>query len=703
MMRDGRLGRLLGYLGCMVLAALLAACGGGGGGTSTSGDVVPIGPRAPSAAEGLDRFLLFPNPQVRADGVFEVGDASYAKAYYEAIDPTNAKDTLAKWKAANNIGVTTGGHTEYYITVGDQRDLGYGRRMTAHRNPDGTMAFVVDNHLVGAYGGYSPLNLEAAVNQVAQWHLGTNAIEFSPGPDAGTGGRPADGSFAKFYSFDPTTGARLSTISLDGRPAKAMPTVCITCHGGRGDPLTPPDPVTGKQLFPLVMNSYSQHRGDLQGRLHPFEPAAFDYSTIAGYTRAELEPAMKTINKMVLCSFPFPTTGLAPVATVRKNEDVCRREAIRHEYQGTAATHLKAIYGGQTGRVTATDGMPDATSTVDSTRDMYVEPTWATAGQSALYLNVQAESCRVCHLLRGTGNQSDIDFDTFDHFDSNKDRIKAHIADRGNMPLAKLIYDKFWSTVGIFQTMGTYLMTNLTGTISPATGLPYSEGYSDGAMMPGRPIADPGPSRVVKQGATTLSAAMSLYSSSYQWTLTSNPGGRASLTDPSSATPVFNATANGTYVVQLVAGQGSTASVPAALTLVVDNSLLYTPSNLRFADIKAVLQAGLGTCTTCHQNGGNGTLLPPIWYTSYDRAGTGNGADATNDHWFYTELRGRINFTDIVASPLLRKPSGHHHGANLVPGVIPMPGFDTTLVPGDPGRANYDKVLNWILNGAPET
>jgi mono/diheme cytochrome c family protein len=685
MMRDGRLERLLAYLGCMVLAALLAACGGGGGGTSTSGDVVPVGPRAPSAAEGLDRFLLFPNPQVRADGVLEVGDAGYAKAYYEAIDPTNAKDTLVKWKAANNIGVTTGGHTEYHITVGDQRDLGYGRRMTAHRNPDGTMAFVVDNYLVGAYGGYSPLNLEAAVNQVKQWHLGTNAIEFSPGPDAGTGGRPADGSFAKFYTFDPTTGARLSTISLDGRPAKAMPTVCITCHGGRGDPLTPPDPVTGKQLFSLVMNSYSQHRGDVQARLHPFEPAAFDYSPIAGYRRSELEPAMKTINQMVLCSFPLPVGTVAATP-----EDACRRPSIRHEYQGTAATHLKEMYGGP--------GMPTATSL---TTDTYVEPSWAAAGQSALY-DVQGQSCRACHLLRGTGNQSDIDFETFDHFDSNKDRIKAHIADRGNMPLAKLIYDKFWNTVGIFQTMGTYLLTNLTGTISPATGLRYSEGYSDGASMPGRPIADPGPSRVVKPGATTLSAAMSLYSSSYQWTLTSNPGGGASLTDPTSATPVFNATANGTYVVQLVASQGSTASVPSVLTLVVDNGLPYTPANLRFADIKTVLQAGLGTCTTCHQSGGNGTLLPPIWYSSYDRAGTGNGADATNDHWFYTELRGRINFTDIVASPLLRKPSGHHHGANLVPGVIPRPGFDTTLVPGDAGRADYDKVLNWIMNGAPE-
>ncbi|MBP6852524.1 MAG: hypothetical protein KA164_13035, partial [Rhodoferax sp.] len=182
--------RMRTTLAALATSLLLAACGGGGGGESNGVVVVPGAPRAAALASGLDRFLLYPNPVVRAsDNQFEVGAVEYAQAYYEAIDPTNARDTLAKFKAVNNIGVTTGGHTEHHITVGDQRDLGYGRRMTAHQNPDGTMAFVVENYLVGGYGGYSPLNLEAAINRVPNWHLGTNAIEFSPGPLAGTGGR----------------------------------------------------------------------------------------------------------------------------------------------------------------------------------------------------------------------------------------------------------------------------------------------------------------------------------------------------------------------------------------------------------------------------------------------------------------------------------------------------------------------------------
>ena len=70
--------------------------------------------------------------------------------------------------------------------------------------------------------------------------------------------------------------------------------------------------------------------------------------------------------------------------------------------------------------------------------------------------------------------------------------------------------------------------------------------------------------------------------------------------------------------------------------------------------------------------------------------------DATDDLWFYTETRGRINFTDIIASPILRKPSGNHHNG------LQRPGFNTSVAPGQPTRASYDLFLNWILNGAPQ-
>ena len=49
-----------------------------------------------------------------------------------------------------------------------------------------------------------------------------------------------------------------------------------------------------------------------------------------------------------------------------------------------------------------------------------------------------------------------------------------------------------------------------------------------------------------------------------------------------------------------------------------------------------------------------------------------------------------------VSGALLRKPSGNHHGGGLVTG------FNAALTPGAVGREDYDKILGWIMNGAPE-
>ncbi len=662
-----RLINTLGTISAIACAALLCACGGGGSGGSGNADVVSgeKGPVIPTT--GPDSFLLFPNPQKQADGSLEVNSAAYATAYYEAIDPNSERTTLTAFKAKNGFGSGMG--EEASIIIGDQRDLGYGRKMTGRRNPDGSLAFVVENYLVGSYGPYSPFNLEAAINGVDQWHLGTNGIEVSvvePGP---ANPSPNAIRFVKFYTFNPVTGARLMAANLDGRGDKSMPTICVSCHGGRGDALTPAHPVTGKRLFTRLMNSASGARGDLAAQLHPFEPPSFDFSTIAGYSRSEQEAKIKALNKMVLCSFSLPTGTALPTPNA---EDSCRRVANPNEYQGEAATHLKQLYGG--------DGLPNATST---TTDTYVPMSWQVHGQQTLYTNTVSQSCRVCHGLRGTGNQSDISFEDFTAFDAYSDRIKTHIVDRGNMPLAKLISDKYWSTPAINGTMASYL-----------TG----KGYTDGAARPGRPVADPGLDRVVKSGAAIpLSAAMSLYSTTYQWSVTS---GTATLSDAVSATPTLTATGgDGVYTVQLTTGNGTTSSASKTLRIKVDSTLVWDPASIKFADIKTLLQAGGGLCTTCHVTGkdpATTAAVPPLFYGDFDRAGTGDASDATNRHWLYTEVRGRVNFTDLAGSALLRKPSGNHHNGGV------RPGFDASLPLGDSGRIDYDKFVAWIVRGAPE-
>lgn len=639
----------------LIASIVLAACGGGGG--DAINVARPPGPPAPTFTDP-DSFLLFPNPQLQADGTVQTDTLAYAEAYYRAIDPTNAKDTLAKWMAFHGFG--TGGGTEVNVVFGDVRDLGYGRRMTARQYTDGSgntvVAIMVENYLVSpaAVYSYSRVNLDAAVVRDTRWHIGTNVIEFSPGP---AGGIP----FTKFFTYAPD-GTRALRVDLDGRGEKAMPGPCITCHGGRMDALTPPDG-TGNPRFPLVANTASGQRGDLLGRMHPIEVDHVDFSSTPGFTRAEQEPALKILNKMVLCT--YPRAGAAAGA-----EDACRRPALAHEWQGTGAAMIKAAYGG--------DGMPNATYS-----DTYVPTGWLAAGQSSLYQAVYVPSCRACHTLRGNGAQSDIDLDSFAKFQGYADRIKAHVFDRGNMPLARIVYDAFWPNASAVGQLATFLENQ---------GLTVRNG-SGAVLRPGRPIADPGPNRVVKPGATTLSAGMSKFATSYRWSLVSGPAG-ATLANATTATPTFNATTDGTYVVQLIATGSGVDSAPVQLTIVVDsNPTVPAPSTIRFSNIKAVLQAP-GACTTCHVPGGTGG--PPVVYNNIDRNSDGTAGDATDDAWFYAEVRSRINFTDIVASPLLRKPSNNHHNGGL------QPGFDTSLAPGQPGRASYDLFLNWILNGAPQ-
>lgn len=644
---------------------ILSACGGGGGSGSTSSKTSAAAAAAAAAVSSLlpgtlelpDLFLLFPNSQKQDDGSIQTNTVAYATAYYTAIDPANERTTKAAFMAKNGFGNLATG-TEITVVFGDTKDLGYGRRMTARRNNDGTMAFIVDNYVVdtgGAYG-YSSLNVDAAVVQSSTRFIGSNAIEFSPSPTGGP-------NFNKFYNFA-TDGTRNLVANLDGKGSKAMPNICTNCHGGRADSLTPAG------LFQIVENSVSKKRGDVQARLQVLKVDTFDYSALnASFTRASQEANLKQINKWVLESYPL--SGAAAGA-----EDNNRPAAGANEWQGTAATFIKNAYGG--------DGMPNATYAAPA-----VPANWVAAGQTTLYQQVVSPACMTCHILRGTANQSDLDFQTYTKFLNYGDRIKAHVIDRGNMPLAKIVYNEFWETG---STMPNLMATFLEDAAQPSPG-PYTVRSSGTVLTPGRPIADPGPNRVVRQGANTLSASMSLYSSTYAWSLVSENGGavvNATLTNPNSSAPTFNATADGTYVVRLIATSSSgTASTPALLTIVVNNALALAPTAVRFSDIKTIFGAGGANCVSCHDLTNinlAGAGKPPVSYTAGDYA---------DDATFYAAVRSRINMTDIVASPLLRKPSGQHHGGGTIAN------FDPTLTPGNAGRANYDTFLNWILNGAP--
>jgi hypothetical protein len=130
----------------------------------------------------------------------------------------------------------------------------------------------------------------------------------------------------------------------------------------------------------------------------------------------------------------------------------------------------------------------------------------------------------------------------------------------------------------------------------------------------------------------------------------------------------FGASLDGTYELNLVVGSGSARSATQTLRLVVDSALAPAPSAVGFADVKAVLQVD-GGCTTCHSSVIGGVQRPPVSFRSEDHDG---------DAALHAEVRGRVNFTEIAASPLLRKPAGAHHAGSR------SAGFDATPRPGNP-------------------
>ncbi|HZF19829.1 MAG TPA: hypothetical protein VE008_09000 [Burkholderiales bacterium] len=695
---------LLRTAAALALATILGAC--------TQKNTADVQDQQATAATalGIDRLLLFPNP-IGTDpfaldgGTFETNTSDYATAYYAAIDATNAKDTIDKWRAANGFTgyanpVRPG--TEHLAVFRDVKDLGYGRRMTGRRNSDdNSVAFYVENYNVapnGSVGYSSDFNVDAAIRRDTQWHVGTNAIEWTSTPcipnfDPADCDNTGTVKFAKYYNFSSADGTRQLAVDLDGHGKKAMPGPCITCHGGRGDPLTPPD-ASGKPRFPLVENLPSRKRGDVGARLHGQNVDSFGYSTTqAGFAKSDMQPFLADFNQWILCTYPSPTAATVNSSAAGTPWGTCARPiAGQNEWQGTAAEMIQSWYGGP--------AMPGPFS------DTYVPAGWNSSTTIAgttfapidLYKNVVEPYCRTCHILRGTKNQDDINFFNYGApaagvnpatgFLSYADRIKVMVFDRGNMPLAQIPHQDFWNSSAP-QMLATFVDSQLgAGTATSSSGSP---------LMPGRPIADPGPDRMVKTGANAvLTGENSLFASTFSWTNVSGPGNPL-ITNATGMVAIFNASVAGTYVVNLSVNGGASSK---NVTITVDDNF-PDPLNIKFAQVKNVLQniSHSGTsqqCISCHTPTANvavATRVPPIWYTDFDRNGSGGAADSTDDAWFLKALSGRVNLTEIEASPLLRKPTGNHHN-----GLKVIDTADTTTG-GSGGLRNYSILYNWVLAG----
>lgn len=677
-----------------------------------------------------------------------IDSENYGKAYYEAIDPLDEKDTLEKWKQVNGFYEADAAGRVIEPRFRDTKDLGYGRGLRMWTRPDGSLYFFVENFQVRTVPGleYTTLNLNALLQDIRPHHFGSNAIEFStypygPGEPCGhdSGAEcaapilalpdPTDPpKFAKFFTFDATQGdqtredheneTRLDTVNLDGRGHKAMPGACVYCHGGTLRPLREDGTFRDNSLNGTGGNGIN---GDTNAKLQLMEVPSFEYGDYSPYTKAEQEPIIKQANMAIYCTYP----NLPPAGVRAACAQYCVDPDDTANCDGNG-TDILDIFDTTTGEgewrgdfaTEMTEGWyddPDNPAMFDRAtfNEDYVPPGWQhdssdnipPPDSDRLFLEVVQPICFVCHSRRGTtlgsniadDGSKDIDFSSYEKFISHADQIKLYVYDRGVMPLSLRGYNAFWGS-----DAPEILAAHLNGVLAEDNRIEFND--DDEVDQPGKVVADAGPDRVTTS-PVRLFGSNTRFADRYSWQIISAPDGSdASLLEGSTSRPVLNTTVDGLYEIQLSASYEADSDTDTVF-IRIDNTMTSSttpqdPKTITLSDILAVMQTpgddansslsgtnGQKACEECHASNTDGGIsgVPVFWRTDASQPGTGTT--------FYEEVLARVDFKDPENSLLLTKPSGNHHYGGQ------REGFE---IDNPANRQHYDLFLNWILEGAPE-
>ena len=627
-----------------------------------------------------------------------IDETAFAEAYYDVVDPSDARDTLQNYQALH--GFTTEG-ADVHVIFRDSKDLGYGRDMymRSYPNPSScgghVVAFYVRNFSVQIVDGfaYGPVNLEGAINADLEHHFGSNAIEVSQGIST-AGDTCSPQPMAKFYTYrsDYTTAdaehPRRLRIDLDGRGEKAMPQPCISCHGGKLRPLD-----RFGRFVAMHANDPVEQIGDTKSRLQAFEVDTFEFSEEEGHTQEDYEEGLRLLNAAVYCTYPGS-----------QGHPSCADHG-----GGIPAQTDDGEWDGDFGRELLEGWYGDDLEVVGSTYDeSFVPAGWRPAaggppgGADTLFTKVVGPNCFVCHGKRGmslgsetTTNGKDIDFSTWDKFISHAKEIERLVFNEGKMPLGLLNYDNFWNDPEKSALLASFIAPYL----DDSAAFQARHVASDGSIiLPGQILARAGEDRVTRPGAQiTLNASHSLFSDEYSWEIVSMPTGAiATLSGLDTAKTEFDADTVGEYLVQVTTrnSTNSTTSVDE-LAIVVDNTVAAPRSLAFYSDVTTELS---NCATTCHSAGGgtNAAVGIPVWWEADASQPLGIPSSTADDPslGLYEQVMTRVNLEFVEDSLILKKPSNKHHYGGL------RSGFDTSVAVGTTQRRAYDLFVNWISEGA---
>ncbi len=236
--------------------------------------------------------------------IYRVDSHASALAYFAAIDPTSAKDTLDKWLSVNGFDPTvTGWNADAHAIYTNNFDLGFGRNMYMKYGAcDNGFAQLPLQQRIGhcdvAAVVVNYVDLEAAAKLLNP--VIAVAMEYSASPGTGT-------RFTKFYAFTPDTRTgiyrRVLSVNLDRRGEENLPQACVVCHGG----------------LPGNATSYATS-ADMNATFIPWDLDSLLYSDTdpgfsvkpvndsikAQYTRAAQESELKKLNEGAYLTYSDP-------------------------------------------------------------------------------------------------------------------------------------------------------------------------------------------------------------------------------------------------------------------------------------------------------------------------------------------------------------------------------------------------------------
>jgi hypothetical protein len=371
----------------------------------------PIGDAIDEFLHGLFSFQAANLTELDASGNSGVADQFEAAgiAYYNAIDPHEERDTLAKFKTRNGFPAAD----EVTLQYANSGDLGFGRDMHCRKlsnfGATGEYACYVTN-----YGNRFTNDEQDYLDALGNVQpIATVGMEFSRVEDPNNVNTLVGNPIVKFYVYkEANANQRAASANLDGTGERPVPQLCMVCHGGRY-----PNTLNVNAGVPAWTDAAS---ADLQARFIPFD---------------------------VVSLFMLNENGVTNQTKLRQlNCDIVRNAAPSPELLEV----IEGMYGAAcTGNQQVGFAVPGWDDPVASTPNL--------PNKEEVYANVVTPSCRACHVSQ---TPSDITWATSTAFDQSGGFISSLICNQHVMPHALVTHNIFWLSTNPHQPLLTHNFLN---------------------------------------------------------------------------------------------------------------------------------------------------------------------------------------------------------------------------------------------------